>query len=108
MANALGWLAMYQTFSTNHLSYTKTLVPIYRFRAITFFLWCRQFLETKCPFCPKIKQTLSGAVFRVALIVAPLFLDICLEIFGAWINQKTFFWGTFLLENKAFLAKSFF
>ncbi len=29
--------AVYRTFSTNHLSYTKTLVPIYIFRAITFF-----------------------------------------------------------------------
>ncbi len=27
-----------QTFTINLLSYTKTLVPIYRFRAITFFI----------------------------------------------------------------------
>ncbi len=31
--------AMDQPFSTNHLSYTETLVPIYRFRAITYFFY---------------------------------------------------------------------
>ncbi len=39
------WPAVYQTFSTNHLSYTKTLVLIYRFRAITFFDCATTFLK---------------------------------------------------------------
>ncbi len=61
--------AVYQTFSTNHLSYIKTLVPIY--------------------------TDLGLAVFREALIVAPIFLDICLDIFGAWINQTEKLFETF-------------
>ncbi len=32
-----GQPAVYQTFSTHHISYTKTLVPIYRFRVIILF-----------------------------------------------------------------------
>ncbi len=85
---AAGWtgsqLAVYQTFSTNHLSYTKTLVPIYRFRAITSFWWCLP----KMVFLPQNKKYLLWAVFQEALNVAPLFKDICLKIFGAWINKK--------------------
>ncbi len=42
MAKALGWPAVYQTFTANRLSCTKTLIQIYRFRATTF-LWCRYF-----------------------------------------------------------------
>ncbi len=53
MAEALGRPAVYRTFSTNHLSYTKTLVPIYLFRAITFFWWCRHFLRKNGLFAPK-------------------------------------------------------
>ncbi len=45
--------AMYQTFSTNHLSYTKTLVPIYIFRTITFFVWCCHFLRKNGLLAPK-------------------------------------------------------
>ncbi len=56
--------AVYQTFSTNHLSYTKTLVPIYIFRAITFLLWCRYFLWKKWPFCPKITKLCRELFFE--------------------------------------------
>ncbi len=91
-------------FSTNHLSYTKILVAIYIFRAITF-LMVPPFFEKKWPFCPKIK-TLSWAVFREALIVAPPFLDMCLDIYGAWMNQKISFDWDIILENIAFFAKN--
>ncbi len=40
-------------FSTNHLSCTKTLVPIYIFRAITFFGWCRHLFKKNGVFAPK-------------------------------------------------------
>ncbi len=95
--------AVYQTFSTNHLSYIKTLVPIYRFRAITFFR-CRHFLRKNCLFAQKLKKLFVWAVFLEALIVAPPFLDMCLDIFGAWINNKNLF-GTFFKENRAFFEE---
>ncbi len=41
----------------------------------------------KMAFLSPNKKTLSWAVFQEALILAPLFLDICLDIYGAWINQ---------------------
>ncbi len=56
--------AVYRTFSTNHLSYTKTLVPIYIFRATTFFWWCCHFFEKKWPFCPKIKNFVVSCFSR--------------------------------------------
>ncbi len=58
----------------------------YKHNVITFFFMVPPFLGKKMAFCPKIKKTLSWAVFQEALIVAPLFLDICLDIFGAWNN----------------------
>ncbi len=54
------------------------------------FFMVPPFFCKKWPFCPKIKNTLLLAVFLEALIVAPPFLDMCLGIFGAWINQKIF------------------
>ncbi len=66
------------------------------------------FLEKKWPFCPKIKKTLSWAVFQEVLIVAPPFLDICLDIYGASINQKISFDWDIILENIAFYAKNAF
>ncbi len=57
-------LAVYQTFNINHLSYTKTLVPIYRFRPNTFFFYCVAICFWKnILFSPKFKKTLSWAVF---------------------------------------------
>ncbi len=41
MAKVLGWVAVYQTFNINHLSYTKTLVPIYRFCMVQPIFWRR-------------------------------------------------------------------
>ncbi len=106
MAKVLGRLALYRTFSTNHLLYIKTLVPIYIFRAITFFWWCRHFLREKMAFLPQTKKMLSWAVFREALIVAPPFLDMCLDIYGAWINKKKSFDWDIIWENIAFVSKN--
>ncbi len=109
MAKALGRPAarpaVYRTFSTNHLSYTKILVPIYIFRAIAFFGWCHHFLR-KNGLLHQNKNTLSWAVFREALLVAPPFLDMCLDIYGAWINRKQSFDSDIILENIAFFAKN--
>ncbi len=78
---------MDQTFTINLLSYTKTLVSIYRFRAITFFM-VPPFFGKKWPFCPKIKK------------------DMCLDIFWAWINQKKSFDWDINLENIALFANT--
>ncbi len=101
MAKELG-----RTFSTNHLSYIKTLVPISIFRAITFFWWCHHFWGKKWPFCPKIKKTLSWAIFQETLIVASPFQDMCLDIYGAWINQNKSFDWDIILENIESFAKN--
>ncbi len=41
------------------------------------------------------------------LIVAPPYLDMCLDIFGAWINQKKSFDWDIILENIALFANTF-
>ncbi len=105
MAKALGWPAVYRTFSTNHLSYTKTFVPIYIFRAITFFWWCPHFFRKNGFFAPPPKKKLWWAVFREALIVAPPFLDMCLDIYGAWINQTKVWLGHYFRKYSIFGKK---
>ncbi len=55
-------LAVSRTFSTNHLSYTKTLVPIYIFRAITFFDGAAISLE-KMAFLPQNKKNFVVSSF---------------------------------------------
>ncbi len=52
-----------------------------------------------------IKKSLLWAVFQEALMVAPLFLDMCLDIYGAWINPQKYLFGIFVLENIAFLKE---
>ncbi len=64
------------------------------------------FFGKKMDFCPKIKKTLPWAIFRETLIVAPPFLDMCLDIYGAWINQKYSFDWDIILENIDFFAKN--
>ncbi len=40
-------------------------------------------------FLPKFKKNpLSWTIFLEAFFVAPLFLDIWIEIFGAWVNHR--------------------
>ncbi len=101
------FFVMDQTFTINLLSYTKILVPIYRLRAITFFM-VPPFFGKKMAFCPKIKKKLSWALFREALIVAPPFLDMCLDIFGAWINPPKHFYWDIIWQNIACFAKKCF
>ncbi len=68
-----------------------------------------QFLGGKWPSCPKIKKRLCHELFFLeALIVAPPFLDMGLDIFGPWINQKKSFDWDIILENIAFFANTFF
>ncbi len=92
---------MDQTFTINLLSYTKTLVPIYRFRAITFFMvppfWGKKW--------PSFSRSLNCGY---SIIVATPFLDMCLDIFGAWINPKISFNWDINLENIALFANTVF
>ncbi len=53
---------------------------------------------------PQNKKTLLWAVFLEAFIIAPPFLDMCLDIYGAWINQKKSFDWDIILENIALFA----
>ncbi len=46
--------------------------------------------------------------FLQALIAALPFLDMCLDIFGAWINQKKSFVWDIILENIALFANTVF
>ncbi len=57
-SNEHGRPAVYQIFSRNHLSYTKTLVLIYRFRAITFF-YAAAILGDKMTFLPQRNYVMS-------------------------------------------------
>ncbi len=99
---------MDQTFTINLFSYTKTLVPIYRFRARTFFMVPPFLVEKNGLFVPKLKKTVVSCFFLEALIVVPPFLDMCLDIFGAWINPKKSFDWDIILENISFFANTFF
>ncbi len=65
------------------------------------------FLE-KMAFLPQNKKTLLWAVFQESLIVAPPFPDMCLDIYGAWINQNKSFDWDIILENIAFFSKNWF
>ncbi len=65
------------------------------------------FFGKKMAFSPQNKITVVSC-FLEALIVAPPFLDMCLDIFGAWINQnKSFDWDN-MLENIALFPNTFF
>ncbi len=67
------------------------------------------FWGKKLPFCQKVKKkqkqqkkTLSRTIFREAFFVTPLFLDICIEVFGAWVNLKNIFDSDIFNPGKAF------
>ncbi len=53
------------------------------------------FFEKKWPFCPP-KKHCRELFFREALIVASPFLDMCLDIYGPWINPNKNLIGTLL------------
>ncbi len=75
------------------LLYNKVSTSIYSTTCIlgrqVFTHWLGQGSQVilKWPFWPKI-NICRELFFGEALIVAALFLDICLDIFGAWINQE--------------------
>ncbi len=43
--------------------------------------------------------------FLEAFFVAPLFLDICIEVFGAWVNHKNVSKSDIFKEDTAIFAK---
>ncbi len=63
------------------------------------------FLVKKWPFCQKVKKTLSLPDFLDAIIVAPIFLDMCIEVFGAWVNHKKISNSDIFEEDRAVFAK---
>ncbi len=73
-----------------------------------FFFIVSPFVFEKIFFFPQnLKKPCRELFFGEALIVVPLFLDICLDIFGACINQKHLF-GTYVLETEQFWKKMYF
>ncbi len=44
-------------------------------------------------------------IFLEAFFVAPLFLDICVEVFGAWVNHKIIFNSDIFEEDTVLFAK---
>ncbi len=53
----------------------------------------------------KLKKTLSSVHFREAVIVVPMFLDICIEVFGALVNHKNISNLDIFKEDTAVFAK---
>ncbi len=54
------------------------------------------FVLKKMAFAKKYKN--SWTVFQEVFFVAPLFLGICLEVFGTLINQKFIFYWDIVIE----------
>ncbi len=89
------------TFHTLKHWYQYTDLELYFFKVLPFFWKNRSFTK-------KLKETLSSAIFLESFIVAPLFLDMCLQVFGAWINQNNVFVCDIFLENKIYFQKKLF
>ncbi len=51
---------------------------------------------------------MSWANFLEAVIVAPIFLDICIEVFGPLVNHKNIFYSDIFKEDTAVFAKDVF
>ncbi len=51
---------------------------------------------------------MSWANFLEAVIVAPIFLDICIEVFGAWVNHKNISNSDIFKEDTAVFTKDVF
>ncbi len=99
-------IAMDQIFITSHFSYTKTLIPMYRFRVKTYFVYHHFGVKKRNPPPPPPNlKTLSWIIFHEAFIAAPLFLYLCLEVFEAWVNQNILSIGIFV-ESIAMFAKN--
>ncbi len=72
------------------------------------FWWCHHFCIKNGLFAKKEKNTLSWAIFLEGFFVAPLFLDICIEVFGAWVNHKNISNSDIFKEDTAVFAKMVF
>ncbi len=60
-----GQRAVYQTFTVNHFSYTKTLIQMYRFRAIIFsILYGTAILGGNDLFANKLKYIVMNCFFK--------------------------------------------
>ncbi len=59
-------------------------------------------------FLSKHKTTLSWTIFLKAFFVDPLFLDICIEVFGVWVNHKNISNSDISKEDTAVFAKDVF
>ncbi len=60
---------------------------MYRLMAYNLFWWYHFWVKNGI-FYKKFKKTLSWTIFLEAFYVAPLFLDLCIKVFGAWVNPK--------------------
>ncbi len=81
---------------------------MYRLMAYNLFWWCHYFLVKKWPFCQNVLfLKLCHNHFLETFFVAPLFLDICIEVFGAWVNHKNIS-NSNIFEGTAVFAKDAF
>ncbi len=88
-------------FHTSKHRYQYTYLGLY-----LFFDGATIFGE-KMAFLPQNKKNFVVSCFSRSLnCVALPFLDMCLDIYGAWINQKKSFNWDIILENIAFFAKN--
>ncbi len=55
-----------------------------------------------------LKETLSWTIFIEAFFVAPLFLDICIKAFGAWVYHYNISNSDIFKEDTAVFAKDVF
>ncbi len=58
-------------------------MPMYRFMAYNLFWWCHHFGIKNALLPQSLKKKNLEAFF-----VAPLILDICIDVFWAWVNHK--------------------
>ncbi len=48
---------------------------------------------------------MSQTIFQEAFFVAPVFLVICIEVFGAWVNHKNISYSDIFKEDTAVFVK---
>ncbi len=81
---------------------------MHRFMAYNLFWWYHHLLGKKS-FCQKVlKKLCYEPFFLEAFFVTPLFLNICIEVFRAWVNHKNISNLDIFKEDTAVFAKDFF
>ncbi len=79
---------------------------MYRYMAYNMFLWCYHFGVKNGFFAKKFLKKLCNELFFLeAFFVTPLFLDTCIEVFGAWVNHKNILNLDIFKEDIAVFAK---